>query len=655
MTQVPINDATWVRRSFLLPKLARPVHTITPASQKYTNTSLGGNIAINPPPQFTEFADPMVANRANTGMGRYYSENIDDSAVHLHIRAGVPRFNSLTSFFIGPLGKKGFYDPSMSYLARTGMERGGFYSAGKLFGFLFTAPIQPIIYVGRAIKYIFNVKPSSRWYNIKPTMPLYWSAVNVMVNQVAVNMNLVPPILGETEADYLEGADPAAVRNTMHQLDSRIFREDGSIDIFAVATKAQRLHDAAKREFEEDLANIDSREKVISNLNKYMGEETSYLYTDGKTSNGRPSQLSPVTGEATNNLKDYLAIYLSSSEGKAEEKKAEVKTKDGKAIDGDYGGEGATVPSDPDEKKGFFARAASSFWASTNDAAEFVTFNVRSADSVSESVSNSAGESELAQKLNGMNSAGRSRNFHFAGGNVGDNVLMKGLEGIGNAVKNFSVGALDMVGMSGLAAFNGAAFVDIPKYYQDSSVTFPRMSYKLELRSPYGHPVARMQYETIPMLMLLALALPRSVGKQSYTSPFLVEAYCQGRGQVRLGLIDSLTITRGTGNMPWSRHGEYRGIDVDFSIMDLSSIMSMPLNSDMDLFDDENPYTDYLATLGGLSLSEQTYGFSKLNIELTRAITQGKLNWSAEKLGMEWGSGTIGKLISGFRPGVFYE
>ena len=655
MSQVPINDATWVRRSFLLPKLSRPVHTMTPASQKYTNSTLGGNIAINPPPQFTEFADPMVANRANTGMGRYYSENIDDSAVHLHIRAGVPRFNSLTSFFIGPYRKKGFYDPSMSYLARTGMERGGFYSVGKLFGFLFTAPIQPIIYAGRAIRYIFGVKPSSRWYNLKPTMPLYWAAVNVMVNQVAVNKNLVPPLGITAKGDYLEGANPADVSNVMHQLDSRIFREDGSIDMFAVATKAQRLHDAAKREYEADLENTNSRETVIANLNKYLGEETSYLYSDGKVSNGRPSQLTPVTGQDTDTLSKYLLKYLSSTEGKAEEKKPEVTTEDGKAVSGDYGGEVAVTPSDPDEKKGWFSRVADSFWSTTSDAAEFVTFNVRSSDSVSESVSNSAGESELAQKLNGMNSSGRSRSFHFAGGNVGDNAALNLIEGVTSSIKDMVVGGLDAVGLSGLAAFNGAAFVDIPKYYQDSSVSFPRMSYKVELRSPYGHPVAQMQYETIPMLMLLALALPRSVGKQSYTSPFLVEAYCQGRGQIRLGLIDSLTITRGVNNMPWSKRGEFRGIDVDFSIMDLSSIMSMPLNSDQELFDDENPFTDYLATLGGLSLGDQTYGLRKTNIELTRAFTQGKLNWSPEKLGVEWGSGTIGKLISAFRPGVFYE
>jgi hypothetical protein len=181
------------------------------------------------------------------------------------------------------------------------------------------------------------------------------------------------------------------------------------------------------------------------------------------------------------------------------------------------------------------------------------------------------------------------------------------------------------------------------------------MSYKMELRSPYGHPMARMQYEMIPMMMILAMALPRSTGKQSYTSPFLVEAYCQGRGQVRIGLIDSVTITRGVGNMPWSKKGEPRGIDVDFSIMDLSSIMTMPLNSDQEMFDDENAYTDYLATLGGLSLSDQIYSLRKLNIEMTRAMSAARLNYTAANVGVEASGSSIGQLISAFRPGVFYE
>lgn len=663
MAYTPTKDHQWVRRSFYLPKLDRTPYTTTPASQKFTDTSLGGNIAINPPPQFTEYADPLVSNRGGTGMGRYYSENVDDAAVNLHIRAGVPRFTPMTTFFIGPYGKRGFYDPNMSYLARTGKERGFFYSAGRLFGFIFTAPLQPIIFVGRAIRYIFNMKPPSRWYNLKPAMPLYWAAVNVMVNQVAVNMNLVPPILnGDDNGEDWGAGSHKDVKGAMHALDPRIFREDGSIDMFAVSTRAQRLETAARKQFEEDVKALGNKEDVEKMVQSYVGKAPSYLYdSSGKSGSGTTPPIIVDNDEENNTLEQYLGRYLGSPEGKSNEPPATLETDDkGKSIDPQGDGVATGYPKydtkeDIGKQTSWWSDLWTGFWSATNDSSEFVSFNVRSKDSVSESVTNSAGESELAQSLNNMNSSGRTRNFHFAGGNVGDNAALNILESIGSGVKDLAVGALDSIGLSGLAAFNGASFVDIPKYWQDSSVTFPRMSYKMELRSPYGHPMARMQNEIIPMLMILALGLPRATGKQSYTSPFIVEAYCKGRAQVRLGLVDSITITRGTGNMPWSKHGEARGIDVDFSIMDLSSIMSMPLNSDQDMFDDENPFTDYLATLGGLSLSDQIYGLRKLNIEMTRAITQARLDYSATKLGVELGSGAIGKMISAFRPGVFYE
>lgn len=656
MTYNPIKDRSWVRRSFYLPKLDRQQYMVTPASQKFTNTSLGGNISINSPPQFTEHADPLVSNRGNTGMGRYYSENIDDSAVNLHIRAGVPRFNSMTTFFMGAAGKSGFYDANASYLARTGMERGGFYQAGRLVGFLFTAPLQPIIYVGRAVRAIFNVKPTSRWYNLKPAMPLYWGAVNVMVNQVAVNLNLVPPILGDKGKEDWDAGDIAKVSGVMHQLDSRIFRENGSIDMFAVATKAQRLQTAARKKYEEDVKKLSDAASVEAMVQEYVGTSPSYLYSStGKDQSATAPPQITDDDEYDRTYEEYLNRYLGSKEGKGEEDPTTVEVgEDGHAVTVTDDGSGATYPKE-DEKDGWLKSVWSAFWSATNDSAEFVSFNVRSADSISESVSNSAGESEMAQTLNNMNSSGRSRNFHFAGGNVGDNAVINTLESIGNAVKDFAVGTMNQIGLSGLAAFNGAAFVDIPKYWQDSSVTFPRMSYKLELRSPYGHPVARMQYEIIPMLMLLAMALPRAAGKQSYTSPFLVEAYCQGRGQVRLGLIDSITITRGVGNMPWSKKGEPRGIDVDFSIMDLSSIMTMPLDSNQEIFDDENAFTDYLATLGGLSIADQIYGLRKINIELTRSITKAGLKLSGDRVGVNLANTSVGKLVSAFRPGVFYQ
>lgn len=53
-------------------------------------------------------------------MGRKYSEAIDDNGQLIHMRFGLPQFNSLMTFFTG------FYDSGASILSRTGRSPGFF-------------------------------------------------------------------------------------------------------------------------------------------------------------------------------------------------------------------------------------------------------------------------------------------------------------------------------------------------------------------------------------------------------------------------------------------------------------------------------------------------------------------------------------------------
>ena len=138
-----VRDSNWVRKSFLLAgnkadEETSVWRTWSTAYSKYVDTSLGGNFAINQLPQFTRYADLRTkglskdAQRAKnqtsaamSGMGRYYSEAIDDSAQLIHMRFGTARFNSLISFFVN------FYDHEAGVLAREGRVPFSFY-AGKI-------------------------------------------------------------------------------------------------------------------------------------------------------------------------------------------------------------------------------------------------------------------------------------------------------------------------------------------------------------------------------------------------------------------------------------------------------------------------------------------------------------------------------------------
>jgi hypothetical protein len=186
--------------------------------------------------------------------------------------------------------------------------------------------------------------------------------------------------------------------------------------------------------------------------------------------------------------------------------------------------------------------------------------------------------------------------------------------------------------MSGLAVLAGAAFADIPKHYASSSTQFPRAEFTIQLRSPYGNDASRLMALYTPLSMLLAGALPRSTGKASYDSPFHCECYSRGFCQIRYGMIDSLTVTAGVGNLGFNRDRKPLGIDITFSVVDMSSIMHMPIvpgASPSDLFSlkeatakifaEDSAAKDYMAVLSSMTLSSQVYQLPKLFRNITKA------------------------------------
>ena len=130
----------------------------------------------------------------------------------------------------------------------------------------------------------------------------------------------------------------------------------------------------------------------------------------------------------------------------------------------------------------------------------------------------------------------------------------------------------------------------------------------------------------IPLCSILAGALPLATGKQSYTSPFMLEMYDRGRNIVRLGMIESITVTRGTGNVGFNNEGQALGLEVSFSIKNLSSIVAMPVAPGFSLFkgvfDSENAFTDYMLCLSGVKLKDIVNRWPMLQYQLAAKRSQ---------------------------------
>lgn len=228
----------------------------------------------------------------------------------------------------------------------------------------------------------------------------------------------------------------------------------------------------------------------------------------------------------------------------------------------------------------------------------------------------------------------REARFNVADFNIA-NIAGGLVSGLANSVKDVAMGALDGVTMgygssvmSALGILAGNGYIDIPKHWQSSSASIGRSTYSMELISPYGNVVSQMTNIYIPLSMILVGALPLATGKQSYTSPFLVQLFDRGRSQIQLGLIESVSITRGTSNLGFTNVGYPMAMKVSFSVADLSSIISMPLatgglfnlnNSSSDMM-----INDYIAVLAGQDIYSQIYALPRIKINIAKAINSAK-------------------------------
>jgi hypothetical protein len=684
MSGAMLKDSKWVKQAFLvtskdMAKLSVQNRVKNNIVEEYQDTSPGGNLSINPPPQFTRFADPKAtmidANGEHTevysafigskGMGRFYGEAINNNAQRISLRFGVPEFNSMSTFFTG------FYNSEAGQLARTGRAKNVFFTLGLAAGFVVSIIAWPLLVanvIGNGLRF-FLQKPSTKFYYLKPTMPLYWNAVQTMVNQIAVNAGIVPRIFGDQPGDntakFAEASnfDKKALER-FADMAPDIFSPGGGVDVFAMATKAQRLAQR-RRKVIQRLFDVDSLGD-IRNIAKQVYNE--------KLEDTRPT------------FAGYMKKWFNSAP-------SQPKTGDGKT-------EVNAETSNP-------TPSATAGWlelleTEMNDGGAFATFSVNSTGPVGESFSSQVTESEISNKINSTSSSSRSTNFSIANGNIVGGVVGDVMGAAARVVQDAASGVLAGIGASGLAALGGAAFVDIPKHWTSSSADLPQMQYTINLRSWSNNPISRLINIYVPLCMLLAGALPLSTGRHSYTSPFLCEIYDQGRCQSRLAMITSMTVSRGEGNLGFDAQGIPMGIDVTFTITDLSSIMHMPISEGMTwsgaatggtvgtiagavaggapgavvggavgtaagaavdaagaaisawkgAFADDTVFSDYMAVLASQSLPDQIYSLRKFKLNITRQLKNLDSFYSATHFASFMGDAPPARLLSMFYRGV---
>jgi hypothetical protein len=174
----------------------------------------------------------------------------------------------------------------------------------------------------------------------------------------------------------------------------------------------------------------------------------------------------------------------------------------------------------------------------------------------------------------------------------------------GTGKDNSLLGSVRRIINAGSNVLKGDNIV-IPNIYQNSEYS-KNYSLNLKLRTPYGTKLGYFLNIFVPLMHILALALPIQTSANTYESPFIVKMNVEGSFACNLGMVTNVTISRT--HETRSIEGLPNEIEVAMQITDLYTDLAL---TDQDPFNakaaslsfvSNSSLVDFLATNCGLSI-----------------------------------------------------
>ena len=238
----------------------------------------------------------------------------------------------------------------------------------------------------------------------------------------------------------------------------------------------------------------------------------------------------------------------------------------------------------------------------------YVQFYIDPDVSPTDTISNQTGESSLTSILDQGSSTMKEIMFLANSGGIDTEALTSFTEGSAAALQatvNEILGGTDIGGAIGRVINLGSGVLSghniiAPSIFQNSSYT---KSYNItvHLKTPYGNKLGYFLDIFVPMMHLMALAMPRQESSNTFSSPFLVKASVDGLFSCNLGIVENISISKVSDS--WSVEGLPTEVDVTLSIVDLYSDLTMTPSSAPVRFGQNTSLIEYLATNCGISLT----------------------------------------------------
>lgn len=588
-------------------------------SQSVDDTSLGGNDALNCYWSYSEDDDiihPQTAYNRHLadnkgmnleGMGRVYSENINRYQQVLYMNFGLPKYKgSIMSLFGGSSVKARLINRGNTLSATLGNL------TGSLFSIAFAIPLLPL-YAIMGLSSLFNDYPVSKYFEHRSAMPMYYKFWNMIAGSLAVNLGLY-----RATEEAIESLTGIAV-NTKKQDNSTIasapllyekayagtpkILKYGPDMLGVMYTRSLRL-----REFDKVIRGQlpDERFQSTNAVVKNQLQDTSADIEEQYIAKLRDVQ------ETTTKMEEATKTGKTSTASKLKEKLATLNK------------EAATLKTESDNANSALGRwFTKSGWSnfygmmigSALQTVDYIGFRVEKSTSVSESYSNTTGPLEIANEINGKAQAGMEKASTFWGNILNGTTGVMPVDAVANYVGSALSNIGDTIGFGNkLNVATGNGFADIPERWQNSSFT-RSFTVEIQLRARLGDPVSWYQSVGAPLAAIFAGSMPRGIGGSMYTSPFLVRGYCKGFFSIPTGIISDVSLSRNTTEFGYNINHLPMAIDVTLTIKDLSPILYVGIDNDMNSSMDE-----YLSNLTGLGLYERTFLFPKILRRLNRAI-----------------------------------